>query len=185
VRLAQFASLFIYGFIARWYVMPWLKALGRADALIVLLWVHVFRYVALFTFSAQHDGYPISDVAAFEIVVGDVAGAALAFGAIIALRYRSYLGLVLSWLLAIETIFDLIIGIHRRILEPLRANVGGVLWLVLVFFVPMIIVSLAMLIWQLYARRGEPLSDSREGNRSRGIDRARVETASRNEGGKL
>jgi hypothetical protein len=59
---AQLISLFIYAMIARWYVAPWLKSRGRADALIALLWVHVFRYVALQAFSAQRDGFPISDV---------------------------------------------------------------------------------------------------------------------------
>jgi hypothetical protein len=41
-----------------------LKRLGRADARIALLWIDVFRCVALFTISAQHDGYPVS---AFQI----------------------------------------------------------------------------------------------------------------------
>jgi hypothetical protein len=44
---AQFISLFVYAMIAKWYVAHWLKARSRADALIALLWVHVFRYVAL------------------------------------------------------------------------------------------------------------------------------------------
>src|SRR5262249_13223721 len=50
---AQLLSLFVYGLVARWYVAPWLGSLKRPNALIALLWVHVFRYVALMTFSAQ------------------------------------------------------------------------------------------------------------------------------------
>src|SRR5262249_5038469 len=34
---AQLLSLFVYGVIARWYVVPWLKSQTRADALIALL----------------------------------------------------------------------------------------------------------------------------------------------------
>jgi hypothetical protein len=34
---------------------------------------------------------------------------------------------------------------------------SGVTWLVLVFFVPLVIVSLVLIIWQLYSRRGEAL----------------------------
>ena len=34
---------------------------------------------------------------------------------------------------------------------------SGVTWLTLAFFVPAVVVSLALLIWQLYARRGETL----------------------------
>jgi hypothetical protein len=40
---AQLISLFVFGAIARWYVVPWLQRRERADALIALLWVHVFR----------------------------------------------------------------------------------------------------------------------------------------------
>jgi hypothetical protein len=42
--------------------------------------------------------------------------------------------------------------------EHLMGAAGGVTWLVLVFFVPMIIVSVAPLVWQLYARRSEALN---------------------------
>jgi len=34
---------------------------------------------------------------------------------------------------------------------------GGATWLVLVFFVPLVIVSMVLLVWQLYSRRGEAL----------------------------
>ena len=69
---AQLLSLIVLATAARWYLVPWLKSRTRADALIALLWVHVFRYVALQVFSAQRDGFPISDSGAMEIVIGDV-----------------------------------------------------------------------------------------------------------------
>ncbi|MBO0717520.1 MAG: hypothetical protein J2P55_09355, partial [Rhizobiales bacterium] len=103
---AQFISLFVYALIAKWYVAPWLSGLKRADAITALLWVHAFRYVALMAFSAQRDGFPISDDGLFEIVIGDVAGAAIALAAIFALRFRARFGIALAWLLAAETIFD-------------------------------------------------------------------------------
>src|SRR5262249_25660007 len=53
---AQFISLFVFAFAARWYVAPWLQAQSRAGALTALLWVHVFRYVALQVFAAQREG---------------------------------------------------------------------------------------------------------------------------------
>src|SRR5215471_14784186 len=75
---AQFASLIVFIAAARWYVAPWLTRQPRAPALIALLWVHVFRYVALQVFAAQHEGFPISRGGAIEIMIGDVGGAALA-----------------------------------------------------------------------------------------------------------
>ena len=69
---AQFITLFVLVMVARWYLIPWLNSRARGEALIALLWVHVFRYVALQVFSAQQTGFPISDGGAMEIVVGDV-----------------------------------------------------------------------------------------------------------------
>ncbi len=94
---AQLLSLVVFAAIARWYVSPWLNSRARADALIALLWVHVFRYVALQVFSAQQTGFPISDGGAMEIVVGDVAGAVIAFVTIALLRRRARFAILLAW----------------------------------------------------------------------------------------
>jgi hypothetical protein len=163
---AQLISLVIYATLARWYVAPWLKLRTRADALVPLLWVHVFRYVALNVFSAQQTGFPISDSGAMEIVVGDVAGAVMAFAAIALLRLHVWIAIPLAWVLALETIYDTITNIQGGVREHLMGAASGVTWLVLVFFVPAVVVSLALLIWQLYARRGEALNP--EGDRSIG-----------------
>ena len=154
---AQLLSLFVYGLVARWYVAPWLGSLKRPDALIALLWVHVFRYVALMTFSAQRDGFPISDGGVLDIVIGDVAGAVIALAAIMALRNRPRLGVALAWLLAAETIFDTITNVRGGIREHLMGAASGATWLILAFYVPLIVVSVVLLVWQLYARRGEAL----------------------------
>jgi hypothetical protein len=160
MRDAQLASLVVLAVASFWYVAPFLSRLERTQALTVLLWVHVFRYVALFTISAQHNGYPISDAAVQEIVVGDLTGATIALLSILFLRAHSSLGLVLGWVLCLETILDFAVGIHRKIVEPSSAEVQGVLWAVLAFFVPAVIVSVPLLIWQLYSRRGDPVGVS-------------------------
>ena len=154
---AQLISVFVYALIAKWYVAPWLSERNRADAIIALLWVHVFRYVALMAFSAQRDGFPISNDGLFEIVIGDVAGATIALLAIFALRYRARFGIVLAWLLAAETIFDTVTNIRGGVREHLMGAAGGTTWLTLVFYVPLIIVSVAVLLWQLSTRHGEAL----------------------------
>jgi hypothetical protein len=155
---AQLASIAVCGMVATWYVVPWIKRLGRADAIIALLWVHVFRYVSLFMFPAQRDGYPISSDSVLASVLGDVAGATIALAAIGALRSRARLGLLLSWLLVVETIVGVINSFYRKILELMTGTTGGVMWMILAFFVPLIMVSLTLLIWQLRSRRGEPLA---------------------------
>jgi hypothetical protein len=154
---AQFISLIIFAAAARWYVVPWLYARPRAEALTVLLWVHVFRYVALQVFSAQHEGFPISDGAAMDIVIGDVAGAAMAFAAIILLRRGSRIAIPLAWVLAAETAYDTVTNIRGGIREHLMGAASGVTWMILVFFVPAVVVSCVLMVRQLYTRRGESL----------------------------
>jgi hypothetical protein len=159
---AQFISLFVFIAAARWHVMPWLNGRPRADALIALLWVHVFRYVALQVFSAQQSGFPISDDGAMEIVVGDIAGAAIAFGAIVLLRRRSGLAVPLIWLLVAETAYDTVTNIHGGVREHLMGAASGVTWMILAFYVPMVVVSSVLIAWQLHARRGESLGSAVE-----------------------
>ena len=154
---AQLLSLIVFAAISIWYVVPWLNARSRAEALIALLWVHVFRYVALQVFSAQTTGFPISDEGAMEIVVGDVAGAVLAFATIVLVRSRVRLAIPLAWLLVAETAYDTVTNIHGGVREHLMGAASGVTWMILVFFVPMVVVSAVLLAWQLHARRGEPL----------------------------
>ena len=157
---AQLLSLIVFGAIARWYAVPWLKRRPRGDALIALLWVHVFRYVALQVFSAQRDGFPISDGAAMEIVVGDVAGAIMAFVTIALLRRGMRLAIPLAWLLVAETAYDTVSNIHGGVREHLMGAASGVTWFVLVFFVPMVVISVVLLAWQLYSRRSEPIDST-------------------------
>lgn len=158
---AQLLSLIVFGTIAIWYVAPWLRTLGRAEALVPLLWIHVFRYSALQAFSAKRDGFPISDGGLMEIVVGDVGGMVIALAALFALRYRSRLAIPLAWVLVVETIVDTFLNIRGGIHENLMGAAGGVTWFILGFYVPLLIVSVTLIIWQLFARRGEAMNNAR------------------------
>ena len=159
---AQLVSLAVYMAIARWYVAPWLAKRGRAEALIALLWVHVFRYVALQIFAAQREGFPISIDGATEIVIGDVFGAAIAMTAIILLRRGLHAGIILCWILVVETVGDTVLNIRGGIEEHLMGAATGVVWMILVFFVPAIVVSTGLLAWQLVARRHQAIEGTRE-----------------------
>jgi len=112
---------------------------------------------ALQIFAAQREGFPISAGGALEIVAGDVGGAIIAFVAIMLLRRRLRAGLVLSWLLAVETVIDTFLNIRGGVEEHLMGAATGVTWMILAFFVPAIVVSVALILWQLIARRGEVL----------------------------
>jgi hypothetical protein len=162
MQVAQFISIALYLLIALWYVAPLLQKLSRAEALATLLWVHVFRYVVLYIFAARREGYVISDPATLELVVGDLAGAVIALGAVGLLRWRPRIGLVFSWLLVLETAGDLFSAIYFRRIDPPRPEAVGPWWFIYGFFGPLILVSTALLVWQLIARRQESLAGRQE-----------------------
>ena len=157
--LAQTCSLLVFLTLGVWYVAPWVRAQNRADALIPLLWVHVFRYAALQLFSAQQAGFPISDAGRDQIVYGDLVAAALAAVAIVFLRRRAWLSPLLVWMLVAETATDVVRNVTTvGMREHLVGYENGVEWVITTFYVPLVVVSLGLIMWQLYSRRGEPLA---------------------------
>jgi LytS/YehU family sensor histidine kinase len=151
-------SVVVYSLIAIWYVAPWLKKLDKRQALTAPLWVHVFRYLCLYLPIAQREGYAISDRILNVVVIGDLSGAVLALTGIIFLRMRSRLGPILAALVLIASIVDIAVGTYVRSQIGSDPEASGVWWLVFVFFAPLVLVSLPLLGWQLYQRRGETLS---------------------------
>ncbi|MGE5275614.1 MAG: hypothetical protein ACM3SU_01355 [Acidobacteriota bacterium] len=158
LALAQLSSLVVFGLAAAWYLVPWLRTQSRARALTVLLWPHVFRYVALQVFAAQQAGFPISDSARDGILIGDLAGAVLALLAIAALRAGARWSTALAWALFVQTTYDTVANVRAGIHEHLFGLAQGVSWLVVAFYVPVIVVSLALIAWQLWSRRAESLA---------------------------
>jgi hypothetical protein len=162
MRQAQIITMLAYTLIAWWYVAPWLRRLAFTQALTALLWVHVFRYSVLYIYVAQHEGYPISRVAAEELVIGDLAGALLAIASIVALRFNWRLGLAMSWLVVMVSVLDFLGATYFRISEPARADATGVWWVIFVYFGPLILVSLPLMASQLYTRGKEYSLSCRE-----------------------
>lgn len=149
---ANALSFVAFVLIAIWYVSPWLRTKTRETALTALLWVHAFRYVALELFSAQQAGLAIPDDLRDQIAYGDVLGSVLALVCILALRFRSRAAVPLTWLFAAATFFDLsnalVGGVRHRLME----DVHDVPWLILCFYVPVLWVTLALIVWQLTRR---------------------------------
>jgi hypothetical protein len=156
--LAQLCSVVVFVTMARWYFVPWSRSQDRAAALIPLVWVHAFRYVALQVYSAQQAGFPISDSGRDRIVYGDVTGMILALIALVALRHRTRWSIPLVWLVVVETAVDTVANVRGGIREHLFGAANGVTWMVVSIYVPLLMVSLGLTIWQLYSRRGEPLA---------------------------
>ena len=155
--LAQVISFAVFITAAVWYAAPWMKPRPLEEALPVLLWVHAFRGVAMQIFSARKFGFAISVGLARQIAWGDVVGAVLALAGLWLLRYRSRWARPLLWALVAETVIDLANGTVQGIHQHAFATASAVSWVILNFYVPLLVVSLALLIWQLVSRRGEDL----------------------------
>lgn len=154
---ATLISLAVFCLGAAWYMAPWLRSQSLVGALTPLLWIHVFRYVALQIFSAAHFGFAVSQTGREQIAYGDVAGTFLALVAIVALRYRWRGAIFLTWIFAVESALDLanasVVGVRERLL----ASASGLTWLIVNFYAPLLWVSLGLLIWHLVSRRNETL----------------------------
>jgi hypothetical protein len=140
-----------------WYAAPWMNRRPLAVALSVPLWIHALRSVALQDFSAQQFGFHISDSLLREIAWGDVAGSVLALAALWLLRSRSRVAVVVIWLFVVETTVDFTNALVMSIRERTSETASAVTWLILNMYVPLLVVSLALLVWQLVSRRGEDL----------------------------
>jgi hypothetical protein len=140
------------------FIGPWMKRQPLVVALSVPVWVHAFRYVALQVFSAQRFGFAVSDTLASQIAWGDVAATILAAIGLWLLHYRSPAARLVIWLLVLESVADLLNATVGGIRENALETAHSVTWLILNLYVPSLWVGVGLMIWQLIARRGEPLA---------------------------
>jgi len=139
-------SLIACALLARWHVAPRLSSLAREDALVPLLWVHVFRYAPLTLYApGQVDPRIPTDVAA-TVALGDFAVALVALVALFALRLRIVGSVVLVWLFSIVGIGDLAFATLKAVRAEIYTFAMGWNWYILNFYVPMLIVSHVMII---------------------------------------
>jgi hypothetical protein len=101
--MAQILNTVAYIALAVWYVVPRLRNLSRRRALMALTAVHLGRTLALAVYSSQDAGMKMANEVRDQIVIGDLAGWALALVILFSLHWRLRLSIPLIWLL-----------VHRR-----------------------------------------------------------------------
>ncbi len=142
-----------YGLIARWYVMPRLLALTRANALTPLLLFHSFRFIGLAFLITGVTSEPLDPRFAEPAAYGDLLAAVLALVAILALRKAWRLAIVLVWVFNVEGALDLINAVARGLRYTQDGDLGATYFIPAVI-VPALLVSHA-LIFILLLRREE------------------------------
>jgi hypothetical protein len=159
LHLAQLFSLAAFFMVAMFYFVPWARRQDRASALQPLIWMQVFRFIALQSYSAQAAGsMPISDGMRDQIVYGDIAAAALAIVTLVALHYRMRIAVWLAWFVVAETVFDFANNIARAAREHADGLSSGTTWMIQAFYLPLIALAVGFTVWQLVARRQEAIS---------------------------
>ena len=132
-----------FSFVARWYVMPRLAALGRADALQPLL-LHSFRYVGLLLMAPALTGASLAGEFAYPAAVGDFVAAGLAVIAIAALRNHWRNAVALVWLFNIFGTVDLLYALVMGTVSGAVYQLGAAAWIP-ILFVPPLLVSHAII----------------------------------------
>ena len=143
------------------YLAPAVRRRPLGSALILLLWFHAFRHIAMQIFSAAEvGGLAATENAQRTIAFGDLATAALAVLAIIVLHRGLEIGRWLAWLTAVVGTIDLISATITGIDQELTASATDLSWLILAFYVPILWVTAIMLFWQLVTRRSDAIAPS-------------------------
>jgi len=158
IYIAQVLNMFAVIALAVWYVVPRLRTLRRASALMALTAVHLGRTLCLQVYSSQDAGMKMANAIRDQIVIGDLAGWALALVILFCLHAHLRLSIALLWLLIVETVLDFGLGTVRLIGDGTIGAINGTSWLVVVFYLPVVQVAAGLTIWQLITRRGESLN---------------------------
>jgi hypothetical protein len=146
-------SLVVFILIARWYWAPRLANRGKNEAILPLLWIHVFRYAPLTLLApGQADPHIPPDVVGV-VAYGDFVAALFALLAIVAVKLQLRSATTLVWLFSIVSVADLVYATARAVASHLYTFYIGWGWYIVNFYVPMLIVSQVMIIYYLVANR--------------------------------
>src|SRR5262249_23114943 len=145
-------SLVAYTLIAIWYVIPRLSRVSRVAALVPLLWIHAFRIVGASILAPGAVDPRVPDDFRIIVGLGDLATAAFALAALLALRVNARGALGLVWLTlavgAVDTTNAVIQSVRYSVFEyPLGVN-----WVIVTMYVPALVVSSVLILLQLVRR---------------------------------
>lgn len=147
-------SVILVGLVARWFVLPRLRAMDPTEALTIPLLVGATRYMGLmFLVPTVAPGMPME----FATVAGygDAASAALALVAAIACHARSPMGRMLAWAYVVLGGGDLALGFAQGFRYELWDHLAGA-WTYIAFAAPSVIVALGTTVLLLVRPTARP-----------------------------
>ena len=140
-----FLSCAVGYMIAAWYVWPSLIKIPRNSALILLLFVHVPRYVGMIELVPGMIDPKLPYVFISSAAYGDLLEAALALTSIFALR-RNWRGAArLVWVANTWGFLDLLNGVRGVLQLNVPSFNLATLWYVYTFYAPLVLISHVMI----------------------------------------
>lgn len=134
-------SMIVLSTLAVWYVMPRLSSFTATAALTILIFPHSFRHIGLSFLVPNLNSGGLPESFATTAGYGDLATAVLAFVAIAALKWRSFVAVPLVWLFNIIGTADLFNALRQA--EAIQYF--GPTWFIPTFLVPLLLVTHAMI----------------------------------------
>ena len=139
------ASVSVFGAVVVWYVWPALTRIARNSALIVLLFVHVPRYVGMTLLVTGMVDPKLPREFLSSAAYGDLLEAALAFASIFALRSNWRVAVPMVWVANIWGFADLLNGVRGVLQLNVPSFNLATFWYVYTFYAPLVIVSHVMI----------------------------------------
>lgn len=127
-------SLVTYSLIAGWYVIPWLNARSRTEALTPLLLLHSFRHIGLAFLVVGVTAQPLDARFADPAAYGDLLTAVLALIALAAVRGHWSAAMPLVWSFNIVGLVDLVYAVSQGVRYVPNGHFGAA------YFIPTLIV---------------------------------------------
>jgi hypothetical protein len=142
-------SCAVFSLVAAWYVWPSLIKMPINSVLILLLFVHVPRYVGMTELVPGMIDPNLPYVFTSSAAYGDLLEAALALTAIFALR-RNWRGAVLLvWVANTWGFLDLLNGVRGVLQLNVPSFNLATLWYIYTFYAPLVLISHLMIFWVL------------------------------------
>ena len=137
-------SLLAFSLVAKWYVLPRLRAAPLRAALEPFLLLHSFRHIGLMFLAGGAVKTTLPVAFAQPAAFGDLAASILAFVSLLALRrgWAGSLGLV--WAFNLVGTLDLFNAVGRGVMYDAAAGMGGTFWIPSVV-VPALLVTHALM----------------------------------------
>ena len=140
-----FLSCVVCAIVAVWYVWPSLTKLSRNSALILLLWVHVPRYVGMTLLVTGMVDPKLPREFLSGAAYGDLLAAALALASIFALRSNWRVAVPLVWVANAWGFLDLLKGIRGVLQLDVPSFNLATFWYVYTFYASLVLVSHLMI----------------------------------------